>query len=189
MANHGDLADVIAVVGDHLGDNGFKRARYIFVAFVCGFDLATQFVWRQLRQSVEFGDTPGHIPLETIPQFCIERRIRRRKALCSVSRILWTFAADAVKFIAHPVIHVEDELGDAVRKSGNVIRGKFRGEVYYARDWIDVCAFSVEEFDEDLGHLCRRDFRVGLNFIHRMKRSEVSRCYAQISGVPPEPVS
>ena len=71
-------------------------------------------------------------------------------------------AADAAEFIAHPIIHVEDELGDAVGKSGNVFRGKFHGEVFDARDWIDVRALSVEEFNKDLGHLCRRDFRVGL---------------------------
>jgi hypothetical protein len=53
---------------------------------------------------------------------------------------------------------VEDELADAVRKSWDVFRGKFDREVFDARDWIDVRAFSVEEFDEDLGHWVRRAF-------------------------------
>src|SRR5215469_8871471 len=164
LADHDDLAGVIAVVGDHLRDDGFQNASYVLVAFVGGFDWTIEFVRGQLCQADEFGDTPGHVPAETIPQLGIEGCICGQKTLGGVLRILWPVAANAAEFVAHPVIHVEDELADAVREAGNLFCGKFGGEIFNARDRIHVRAFSMEEFNQNLGHLRWKYLPIGLRY-------------------------
>ncbi len=42
-AEHGDLAGVVAVVGDDLAENRFQCPGYFLVAVVDGLDLATEF--------------------------------------------------------------------------------------------------------------------------------------------------
>src|SRR6476661_1787973 len=69
-------------------------------------------------------------------------------------RICRLLAADALQFVAHPVIHVKDEVGDRVGEAFHVTGGKFSGDVFHACERVDVGAFATEEFGEGLlGHL------------------------------------
>jgi hypothetical protein len=48
---------------------------------------------------------------------------------------------------------VEDQVGDRVREAVDVTVGKFGGNIFYARNGIDVGAFAAEEFEKSLlGH-------------------------------------
>jgi hypothetical protein len=147
----GDLADVVAVVGDHLPEGGFESARYFLVAVVGGFNLAVKLGARRSREFGELGEEPGKISSQTIP-FTVGCR-GGWETLRIVFGIGWFFAADAAEFVAHPVIHVEDEFGDRVGEAFDMPFRQVSGGVLDAREGISVGAFTVEKFSEcALGH-------------------------------------
>jgi hypothetical protein len=65
--------------------------------------------------------------------------------------IFWLLTADAFEFVVHPVIHVEDQIGDRVREDLDSADSQLGRDVFYARERISVRAFPAEEFGESQG--------------------------------------
>src|SRR5215469_602597 len=67
-------------------------------------------------------------------------------------RVRRPFTADAPEFVAHPVIHVEDEIKNRVREAQHPPCGDLQGNVFDAHERIDMGSFSAEQFDQDWSH-------------------------------------
>ena len=110
-----------------------------------GFDLTIQFFAWRLTETREFSEEPGEVASQLIPVLR-----RAGEAFCIVFGIFWFLASDSLEFVVHPVIHVEDEIGDGVWKSGDAALREVSVDVFDARSGVDMGAFAVEEFDESL---------------------------------------
>jgi hypothetical protein len=63
-------------------------------------------------------------------------------------RIRGPLAANAAEFVVHPIIHVEDELSDRVRKSRDLPPGEFSGKIFNARQRVSMSALAAKQFGE-----------------------------------------
>jgi len=142
-------------VGDHLPENRFDCTRDLLG--VDGFELTIKFGTRRVGKLGKFREQPGKVAAQTVP-FLSFHRWRKQETFGIVLRVCGLLATDALEFVAHPVIHVENELGDGVRKAGNLPGRDIGRNVFDAGKWIDMSAASAEEFSEGLGHF-RRSFQ------------------------------
>jgi hypothetical protein len=143
-----DLADVIAVVRDELPQESFECAGDLLVSFVSRFDMTGEFVRRRFCECGCDLEQLEESVFQYIPITRIGRTRRRRKTFGIVFRIRQWLAMNALQVIVHPVIHVEDDLADGVRKSGDVVRGKVYRKIFNAPYWIGMCSFAVQQFGE-----------------------------------------
>lgn len=61
-------------------------------------------------------------------------------------RVIRFLAADAFEFVVHPVIHVEDEICDGVRKDFDSALRDVCVDVFEAGYRVNVSAFAAEKF-------------------------------------------
>jgi hypothetical protein len=66
--------------------------------------------------------------------------------LCS--GVCWSLPANATQFVVHPVVHVEEELSDRVRKAFHVACRHFGGEIFNTGHGIGVRALAAEQFSQ-----------------------------------------
>ena len=76
---------------------------------------------------------------------CASEGSRAREAFRSVLGIRRPLAANAALFVVHPIVHVEDKLGDGVGKTFDLARGQFGREIFDTGERIGVCPFGVQQ--------------------------------------------
>ena len=145
-AEQGYLTNVITVVGDDLPESGAngRLPRRMGDAKILDHALQLGRVGicqvSQLRQQFDKA-LPRSLPLRLTARLGM-----RRPAFNGVIGIAGLFAGDAGEVMIHPIIHVQDDLPDGVRITGNAEGSKFSGQIFDASDGIDVGAFAVDEF-------------------------------------------
>lgn len=129
----------------HLPDYSLQRARNFLVALVYAFDFTLKFLWRRFRQLIKFAQQIPKRPPQLVPSLPIQSRSWREafRIVFGIDRPLTT---NAPQLVFHPVVHVEDELSDRVGKSRDLTRRQFGGNIFYARDGIDVRASAAKQF-------------------------------------------
>lgn len=149
-ANHCDLPSVIAVVRGELPQKCFESVRALLVTGVRGFYLTIEISSTRICKCRRFAYECGKSFSPFLP-FSITRRRCCRKAFGIMFRIRGFLTARTVQIVVHPIIHVEDELCDRVRKSGYVACGQLGGKIFDANQGIGVRALAVKQFSKCAG--------------------------------------